>query len=210
MLKSLVFTFAIWLLILPLTSVSQTCSSNQPSSCINTSCSEELESTRNGIELIRRHNEILLQSANGKRTHLYSDKKKECGVAAAVLNDSHFYIQSCSETPFVADRNGIRLYKMPNFKYWDIVSNTSGTTFAVFERGRSFTHEFGQGTYDRLRLVVYKTESGEKLFEHKWSASSSEAPTSEQIGLSDDGSILYLCRGGETPVQFQVPGRKHP
>lgn len=131
-------------------------------------------------------------------------------MGAGLIDASHIYIEPCSEGAFTADRNGKHLYAMPHFKFWDLASNKSETRFAVFERGRSFLHEFGQGTYDRLRVIVYRTDTGEKLFERKWSASATEHPVFEGVALSDDGSVVYLCREGGSPLSFSLSGSKSP
>jgi hypothetical protein len=96
---------------------------------------------------------------------------------------------------------------MPNFKYSDIVPNKSGTRLAAFERGRSAWHEFGQGTYDKLRLLVYSTADGKRLFEHNWSQASDEIVGQEKIELSDDGLTLSLHSQKGTQV-FSVPGSR--
>jgi hypothetical protein len=177
--------------------------------CLNESCSEERISSWENLTIVRtNNNRLFLQDSDGVRSFLY-EGKKSCSPAAAILNKSKIYIESCSGT-FVADTSGRRVYKMQGFKYWDIVPNRLGTRFAVFERGRSAWHEFGQGTYDKLRLLVYETDNGEKLFDHKWAASQTEHPGQERIGLSEDGSTLYLCPASGPSVEFRIPTRKRP
>jgi hypothetical protein len=156
------------------------------------------------LSVVRVGSQLFLLSAAGQRTQLYTDKKAHCSVAASFLNKSHIYIQTCNKGSFVSDLNGAVLYKMPNFKYSDIVPNKLGTRFAVFERGRSAWHEFGQGTYDKLRLLVYSTADGKRLFQHKWSQAPDEIVGHEKIELSDDGSTLSFQNQKGTQI-FSVP-----
>jgi hypothetical protein len=144
------------------------------------------------FSVVRADNQLFLVAASGQRTHLYTDKKQHCSVTASFLNEDHIYIETCSRGAFVADLGGAVRYKMPSFKYWDVVSDKLGTRFAVFERGRSPWHEFGQETYDKLRLLVYSTADGKKLFERRWKQSADEVVGQEKIELSDDGSTLFL------------------
>lgn len=183
--------------------ISQTCEQNR-AMCLDDSCKEQRLASRDGVLLIRGKNQILLQNVAGNRKAIFVDKKPDCSIAAGFISASRLYIEPCSGSAFIADQNGSRLYRMPKFKYWDIASDKSGSRFAIFERGRSFWHEFGQGTYDELRLIVYRTDGGKRLFERKWSADSGERPDDERIGLSDDGLALYLCRPNSTPVTFAI------
>jgi hypothetical protein len=66
-------------------------------------------------------------------------------------------------------------------------------------------HEIGQESYDKLRILVYSTEDGKKLFEHKWSQSAGEDVAGERIELSDDGVTLFLHRSTGT-VKFSISG----
>lgn len=159
------------------------------------------------FSIVQADKQLFLVAASGQRTHLYTDKKQHCSVAASFLNKDHIYIETCSRGAFVADLSGAVRYRMPSFKYWDIVSSKSGTRFAVFERGRSAWHEFGQGTYDKLRLLVYLTADGKKLFEHRWRQSADEVVEQEKIELSDDGSSLFLHSQKGTQT-FSIAGSR--
>jgi hypothetical protein len=159
------------------------------------------------LSVARADSQLFLISASGQRKQLYTDKKAHCSVAASFLNKDQIYLQTCSKGAFVSDLSGAVLYRMPNFKFSDIVPNKSGTRFAVFERGPSAWHEFGQGTYDKLRLLVYSTADGNRLFEHKWSQAPDEIVGQEKIELSDDGSMLTF-HGQKGTTAFSVPGSR--
>jgi hypothetical protein len=205
-LKSITFVAGLLLVSCPQL-IPQVCVSKQPS-CLNESCREVWLSSWHDDSIVRvNHNQLFLQALDGRRTLLYRDKVS-CSDAAAFLDSSHIFVQSCAGA-FVLNSNGVRLYKMPRFEFWDIASNSAGTKFAVFERGRSAWHQFGDGSYDKLRLLVFRTDTGEKLFERKWGASPDEDPISERVGLSDEGT-LYLCRKERPPLSFPVPGLDRP
>ena len=120
------------------------------------------------ISVVRADNQLFLQDSSGIRKHLYTDKNPHCSVDASFLSKTRVYLQTCSHGAFVADLGGTAVYTMPNFRYCDVVADKSGTRFAVFERGRSAWHEFGQDSYDKLRVLVYSTADGKKLLQHKW------------------------------------------
>ncbi len=177
--------------------------------CFDASCREVELSVLGDRRLLRiDHQKIVLRAGNGNQTLIFADKKRGCSASAAFVSGSRVYVEPCSGDAFVSDTNGTRLYKMPKFRFWDIALNRSKTRFAVFERGSSAWHELGQDTYDKLRLAVYSTSDGKKIFERKWSAGWSEHPVDETIGLSDDGSVLYLCRDGASPEAFPIDGIK--
>jgi hypothetical protein len=104
--------------------------------------------------------------------------------------------------------SGTVQYKLHRFWYFEITPDKIGTRFAVFERGRSSWHELADGSYDKLRLLVYSTEDGKKLFERKWSQAAGEMVTEARIALSDDGSTLYL-RQNQTTTFPIPPVRSH-
>jgi hypothetical protein len=168
---------------------------------------ERIIAHREDLSVVRVGSQLFLLTPAGQRTPLYTDKNTYCSVAASFLNNDHIYLQTCSKGAFVSDLNGAVLYRMHNFKYSDIAPNKSGTRFAVFERGRSAWHEFGQGTYDKLRLLVYSTADGKRLFEHKWRQAADEIVGREKIELSDDGSTLSFHSQKGTQV-FSVPGSR--
>lgn len=157
------------------------------------------------LSVVRSDNQLFLQSSSGGRTHLYTDKKERGFVAATFLDKTHIYLETSSHGVFVSDLGGAVLYKLPRFKYADVVPNRLGTRFAVFERGRSAWHEFGQESYDRLRLLAYSTADGKRLFERKWSQAANENVEKENIELSDDGQTLFL-HGQSGTQTFSVPG----
>lgn len=143
------------------------------------------------ISVVQVDNLLFVRSEKGARTHLYTDRKQHCPSRATLLSRTHVFIEGCSQT-FVADLNGVVQYKLHRFWFFEIAPNKMGTCFAIFERGRSAWHEFSDGRYDKLRLVVYSTEDGKKLFERKWKQASGEKVIGAKIDLSDDGSTLYL------------------
>jgi len=151
--------------------------------------------------------QLVIQFENGRRVHLYTDKKPRCFLRAALLNPSRVFIEGCSRT-FVADLSGVVQYKLHSFVFFDIVPNRMGTRFAVFERGRSAWHDLADGSYNKLRLLVYSTEDGRKLYTRKWSQAPDELIIEARISLSDDGSTLYLHQNQTT--KFSIPaGRSH-
>ncbi|MGO9086050.1 MAG: hypothetical protein ACLP6G_10460 [Terriglobales bacterium] len=154
------------------------------------------------ISVVQIDNQLFIQSEKGDRTHLYTDKKQHCPSRATLLNRTRVFIEGCTST-FVADLSGAVQYKFHRFWYFEIAPNRTGTRFAVFERGRSSWHELADGSYDKLRLLVYSTEDGKKLFERKWSQAAGEMVTGAQIALSDDGSTLCLHQNQTTT--FSIP-----
>jgi len=151
--------------------------------------------------------QLFIQFENGRRVHLYTDEKPRCFLRAALLNPSRVFIEGCSRT-FVAGLSGVVQYTLHRFLFFDIVPNRMGTRFAVFERGRSAWHDFANGSYNKLRLLVYSTDDGRKLYTRKWSQSPGELIVEARISLSDDGSTLYLHQNRTTT--FSIPaGRSH-
>jgi hypothetical protein len=136
------------------------------------------------ISVMQIDNQLFIQSEKEERTHLYTDKKQHCPPRATLLNRTRVFIEGCTRT-FVADLSGAVQYRFHRFWFYDIAPNSMGTRFAVFERGRSAWHELGQGSYDKLRLLVYSTEDGKKLFERKWCM--------EQRSLSPTTVQRYTC-----------------
>lgn len=168
---------------------------------------EHLISRLEGISLLQIDNQLFIQYENGVRAQLYTDKKQHCPSRATFLNRTRVFIEGCSQT-FVADLSGVVQYKLHRFWFFDIAPNRMGTRFAVFERGRSAWHDLSDGSYNKLRLLVYSTEDGKKLFERKWSQAPGELILGAQVALSDDGSTLYLHQN-QTRT-FSIPtGRSH-
>jgi len=164
-------------------------------------------SRRENLSVIQINFQLFIQFENGRRTHLYTDKKPRCILRATVLNSSRVFVEGCSRT-FVADLNGVIQYKLHRFSFFDIAPNRTGTRFAVFERGRSAWHDLANSSYNKLRLVVYSTKDGKKLYERKWSQAPHELVEEARISLSDDGSTLYLQQNQTTT--FSIPaGRSH-
>ena len=143
------------------------------------------------ISVVQVDNQLFVQSEKGGRAHLYTDKKQHCPSRATLLNRTRVFVEGCSKV-FVADLSGNIRYKLRRFWFFEIAPNKMGTRFAIFERGRSAWHEFNDGSYDKLRLVVYSTEDGRKLFERKWKQAPDEPVIGAKIDLSDDGSTLYF------------------
>jgi hypothetical protein len=158
---------------------------------------EHVMSRWENTSVIRIDYQLFIQFEDGRRVPLYTPQEPRCISKAALLNSSRVFIEGCSRA-FVADLNGGLQYKLQKFRFFDLVPNRMGTRFAVFERGRSAWHELSNGSYDKLRLVVYSTKDGKKLFERKWSESPGELVIGARIALSDDGSTLYLQQGQTT------------
>jgi hypothetical protein len=168
---------------------------------------EHVMSRWENISVIQINYQLFMQFENGRRVHLYTDDKARCFLRAALLSPSRVFIEGCSRT-FVADLSGVVQYELHSFVFFDVVPNLMGTRFAVFERGRSTWHDFANGSYNKLRLLVYSTEGGRKLYTRKWSQAPGEQVVEARISLSDDGSTLYLHQNRTTT--FSIPaGRSH-
>lgn len=163
---------------------------------------EHVMSRWENISVIRIDDQLFVQFENGHRSHLYIDRKPRCLSRAALLNSTRVLVEGCSRT-FVADLTGVVQYKLHRFWFYDIATNRGGTRFAVFERGRSAWHDFANESYNKLRLVVYSTADGKKLYERKWSQAPDEMVVEASISLSDDGSTLYLHQNRTTT--FSIP-----
>lgn len=109
-------------------------------------------------------NQVWIENTKGERRLLYTDKKKNCAVSAVFLNSDHLLILSC-DGHFVVNLQATVQYKIPRYEYAYYTANRFGTRFAVYERGRSFWHAIGDESYDKMRVVVYSTEEGKRLFE---------------------------------------------
>jgi hypothetical protein len=168
---------------------------------------EYVMSRRENLSVIQINFQLFIQFENGRRTHLYTDKKPRCILRATLLNSSRVFVEGCSRT-FVADLNGVIQYKLHRFSFFDIAPNRTGTRFAVFERGRSAWHDLANSSYDKLRLLVYSTKNGKKLYERKWRQAPQELVDEARISLSDDGSTLYLQQNQTTTFSISA-GRSH-
>ncbi|MCU1311719.1 MAG: hypothetical protein JWO20_2844, partial [Candidatus Angelobacter sp.] len=136
---------------------------------------------------------FLVSGIDGERKLLFADKEN-CLVFALFLNDDHILIRGCKHGNFVVNRQGLKLYKIPAYVFPYFAVNSLGTRFAVYERRRSFLHELGEGSYDKMRVAVHSATDGKKLFEYKFSATNDENINDGQISLSAVGSTLYLNR----------------
>jgi hypothetical protein len=146
---------------------------------------------------------FLVSGIDGERKLLFADKEN-CLVSALFLNDDHILIRSCKHGNVVVNRQGIKLYKIPSYVFPYFAVNSLGTRFAVYERNRSFWHELGEGSYNKMRIAVHSSSDGKKLFEYKFRATNDENINDGQISLSADGSMLYLNRPTGR-VTFSVP-----
>jgi hypothetical protein len=61
--------------------------------------------------------QLFVQFEDGRRVHLYTDKKPRCFLRAALLNPSRVLVQGCSRT-FVADLGGVVQYKLHKSRYF--------------------------------------------------------------------------------------------
>lgn len=166
---------------------------------------EHVMSRWGNITVVQVDYQLFVQFKEDPRVHLYTDKKPRCVLRATLLNSGRVFIQGCSRT-FVADLSGVVQYKLRRFWFFDIATNQIGTRFAVFERGRSAWHDFANGSYDKLRLMVYSTGDGKKLYERRWRQEPDELVTEARIALSDYGSTLYLYQN-RTTTYFIGPER---
>ena len=162
---------------------------------------EYVMSRRENLSVIQINFQLFIQFENGRRTHLYTDKKPRCILRATLLNSSRVFVEGCSRT-FVADLNGVIQYKLHRFSFFDIAPNRTGTRFAVFERGRSAWHDLANSSYDKLRLLVYSTKNGKKLYERKWRQAPQELVDEARISLGRRVNALPAAESNYDVLHF--------
>src|SRR5437764_1628418 len=85
-----------------------------------------------------------------------------------------------------------------------LTSDLNGTRFAAYERDASFLHSL-EGTTNKLRVKVFHSSDGKKLFEYRWNVTADEVITDGRVALSDDGSLVSLVRGHEVFIFALTP-----
>jgi len=119
------------------------------------------------------------------------------------VGDHYILLFPCSGKNVVVDKQGRKVYELPNLSNPYVAPNLEGTRFATYERDASFFHSF-EGTTNKLRVKVFHSSDGKKLFEYRWNVSDDEGISDGRVALSDDGSQVALVRGHEILI-FPVP-----
>jgi len=120
--------------------------------------------------------------------------------------DPHFVggdqilVNQCRGKAIVFNTKGRELYTFPRLSEAYIALSDEGTRFAAYERSSSFLHEF-EGT-NRLKVSVFRSSDGKKIFERKWHLEDGEGINDRRIALSRDGSILAIAHRGEVQIFF--------
>lgn len=120
------------------------------------------------------------------------------GTPPLFLADEYILFVQCDLKNVVVNDQGKQLYQLPAFAFPFVAVSRDGTRFAVYERDVSFWHGLA-GTTDRIRVSVFQTLNGKKLFKLGWHTNG-EAAEEGQMSLSDDGSLLAVVRSGEVLV----------
>lgn len=118
------------------------------------------------------------------------------------VGDGQILVNQCNGKALVLNTKGTKLYSFPKLSEAFIALNDEGTRFAAFERSSSFLHEF-EGT-NRLKVKVFRSADGRKIFERKWHLGDGDGISDGRIALSNDGSLLAIARGGEVQI-FRLP-----
>jgi hypothetical protein len=140
----------------------------------------------------------------GKEKVLIFRAKKRCQPGdPRFISDQLILLRPCNDN-VVVDKAGHKVYDMPRLTYYYLTVSRDGTRFAAYERDISFFHQF-EGT-DRLRVKVFRSFDGEKLFDYRWHPAN-ELTNDGRVALSDDGSRLAILRGEELLI-FALPTQK--
>lgn len=141
-----------------------------------------------------------LQKPNNRSVLLFHD---HCLSRPPVfIGDEYTLFFRCDLKAMVVNTDGEPVYRLPAFAFPYIAVNRGGTRFAVYERDESFFHEL-EGTTDRVRVKVFQSSNGKKIFEARWHAKG-ESTRDGRIALSDDGSLIAVIHLGEVLV-FTLP-----
>jgi hypothetical protein len=119
------------------------------------------------------------------------------------IGDDYILVFLCDLKAMVVNKQGRKLYGLPVLSFPYLAASRDGTRFAVYERDESFFHEL-QGTTDRIRVKVFRSSDGSKIFEKDWHVAKDEATGDGRIAVSDDGLLLALLRSHEVLV-FNLP-----
>ncbi len=115
------------------------------------------------------------------------------------VGDDQILVNQCNGKALVLNTKGRKLYSFPRLSMAYIALSDQGTRFAAYERSSSFLHEL-EGTTNRLKVRVFRSSDGKKIFERKWHRAEGEGTNDGQIALSNDGSRLAIVRGQEVQI----------
>jgi len=121
------------------------------------------------------------------------------------ISDDYILLRPCNNN-MVVNKEAKKIYDMPNLGWYYLTLNREGTRFAVYQRNVSFWHEL-EGTTNRLRVRVFRSSDGRKLFDYPWHTNGDDPNYDGRIALSDDGSLVAIIRREELLV-FAVPSSK--
>jgi hypothetical protein len=139
--------------------------------------------------------EFYLQDLGKEKVLIFRARKRCQPGAPRFISDQLILLRPCNDN-VVVDKKGRKVYDMPRLSFYYLTMNRDGTRFAVYERDESFFHQF-EGT-DRLRVKVFRSSDGTKLFDYRWHLAD-EATNDGRIALSDDGSLLgMIAAAGES------------
>jgi hypothetical protein len=111
------------------------------------------------------------------------------------VSDDYVLLTLCDLKNIVVNKQGQKVYDLPKLSDPYITLNREGTRFAAYERDSSFFSEL-EGTTNRLRVKVFRSSDGEKLFEYHWRPKY-DRTNDGRVALSDDGSLVALVQAGD-------------
>ncbi|HYL92741.1 MAG TPA: hypothetical protein VEW69_06245, partial [Alphaproteobacteria bacterium] len=101
---------------------------------------------------------------------------------------------------------GEQVYALPKLSDAYVIPNHNGTRFVTYERIASFLCLVCET--EKLRVQVFRSADGKKLFEYQWRLSDApDSISSGRVALSDDGALVALIRGEEVLVFAIVTGK---
>jgi hypothetical protein len=147
--------------------------------------------------------EYYLRLPGNERVLLFHGSHRNCWPGDPhFVGDDQILVNQCNGKSLVLNTRGTKLYSFTKLSEAYIALNDEGTRFAVFERSSSLLHEF-EGT-NRLKVSVFRSADGRKIFERKWHLGDRDGINDGRIALSNDGSLLAIARGGEVQI-FRLP-----
>jgi hypothetical protein len=117
-----------------------------------------------------------------------------CDGNPQIVGSGYFLFRFCNGKKAVVDKSGKHLYHIATSDAY-ATPNAQGDRFVVYDRRESFFHQF-EGT-DQLRVIVYRSSDGKKLFEKRWHPAKYEGGHDGRVALSDDGLILAMVKSGK-------------
>lgn len=123
--------------------------------------------------------------------------------APSFLADERILIHACNGRNSVINKQARKVYDLPALSFPYIALDHDGHSFAAYERNTTLLHQF-EGT-NRLRVRVFRSSDGKKLFEYRWNPVH-ERTNDGRVALSEDGSIVALAQAGEILV-FRIPAQ---